>query len=630
MSVSASKRPVQKEDAPLFLLFRAIIDIYQSIPMPKVTRELRPHTDEKAKQTSDILKKLRTQSIEAEAEKLAQEVGLPYIDLHLYPADPEDVNLLPEEDAKKHTFALFKKDGLHAFIALGKPESPEAQAYCQALADSRGWRITLAVASIASLEKVWSSYGKHLLLESLDLMRVSLKGEDLNAFEKNFGDLLKLKEQASVSTSQIIEVVLAGATKLRGSDVHIEPGEDTARLRYRIDGILQDIGNLPHSVYHLALARIKMLASMKLNVRDRAQDGHFFILLGEERIDIRVSIIPGNHGENINMRLLNRDDVFVEMAALGLRGVSYTAIEQAVQKTNGMILNTGPTGSGKTTTLYSILQKINSPEIKIITIEDPIEYSLPGIVQTEVSKDREYTFATALRAIVRQDPDVVLVGEIRDDETADVAINAALTGHLVLTTLHTNNAIATIPRLLELGVKPSLIASAVNLIIGQRLVRVLCPKCKEAYAPAPQTIAALKKLLAFISPAAHIEIPESIEMLYRPKGCVDCNFTGYHGRIGIFEIVPITQSIRDSIGNLGTEKELFDLAFANGLVTMAQDGLLKVLDGSTTMDEVWRATGKDETLSELYKEFDTEAVPTKPKEEADSQEKTSEENSGTE
>lgn len=577
--------------------------------MPKVTRELRPSSIEKEKQTSDILKKLRTQSMEAEAEKLAQEVGLPYVDLHLYPADPDDVNVLPEADAKKHGLALFKKDGAHVFIALGNPNSPETQAYCQTLADSRGWRITLTVASRASLEKVWSSYGKHLLLESLDLMRVSLKGEDLDAFEKNFGDLLKLKEHAGISTSQIIEVVLAGATKLRGSDVHIEPSEDTARLRYRIDGILQDIGNLPRSIYHLALARIKMLSSMKLNIRDRAQDGHFFILLGNDRIDIRVSIIPGNHGENINMRLLNRNDVFVEMSALGLRGTSYASIEQAIQKTNGMILNTGPTGSGKTTTLYSVLQKINSPEIKIITVEDPIEYSLPGIVQTEVSKDREYTFATALRAIVRQDPDVVLVGEIRDDETADIAINAALTGHLVLSTLHTNNAIATIPRLLELGVKPSLIASAVNLIIGQRLVRILCTKCKEAYAPAPQTVHAIQKLLGMISPEAHIEIPEKIELLYRPKGCLACNFSGYYGRMGIFEVIPITQALRDKIGELGTEKELFDIAFSYGLITLAQDGLLKVLDGITTLDEVWRSTGKDESLHELYKEFDIGETP---------------------
>lgn len=573
--------------------------------MPKVTREIRPHSDEKNKKTADLLKKMREHSIEEEAEKLSKRVGLPYLDLHLFPIDPEDVSLLPEKEAREETLAIFKKNGSHVYIALGNPENSDSLSYCQKLSDKHGWKLSLVVVSKASLEKAWDAYRKKLLLESLDLMRVSLKGEDLEQFEKNFGELLKLKDDATFSTSQVIEIILAGATKLRGSDVHIEAeSEDTARLRYRIDGILQDIGHIPKAVYHLALSRIKMLSAMKLNVRDRAQDGHFFIMVSGERIDIRVSIIPGNNGENINMRLLNREDVFVDMIHLGVKGLAFDAIEHAIQKTNGMILNTGPTGSGKTTTLYSIIQKINSPEIKIITIEDPIEYSIPGIVQTEVSKDREYTFATALRAVVRQDPDVVLVGEIRDDETADVAVNAALTGHLVLSTLHTNNAIGTMPRLLELGVKPSLIASAVNLIIAQRLVRVLCEKCKEAYPPAPATVSAFKKLLALISPKAKVEIPEKIELLYRPKGCLTCNFSGYHGRIGIFEVISLTQKIRAMIAEMASENEILDEALSTGMLTMVQDGLLKVLEGTTTMDEVWRSTGKDDALRELYAELD--------------------------
>lgn len=569
--------------------------------MPKVSREIRPQSDEKARKTASLLKKMREESIETAAEKLAARTGLPYIDLHLYPVDVEDVALVPEADARRLGLAIFKRQGERAYLALLDPEAPGVGEYCQKLANDNSWRLTLTVASQASLDKAWMSYGQHLLLESLDLMRVSLKGEDLEKFEKNFGELLKLKDHSGINTTKIIEVVLSGAAKLRASDVHIEPeSEETSRLRYRIDGILQDIGHLPRSVYHLSLARIKMLASMKLNIRERAQDGHFFIMVGDNRVDIRVSIIPGNHGENINLRLLNREDVFVDLSSLGIRGAAFDAITRAIQKTTGMILNTGPTGSGKTTTLYSIIQKINSPEIKIITIEDPIEYAIPGIVQTEVSKNRDYTFATALRAIVRQDPDVILVGEIRDDETADIAINAALTGHLVLSTLHTNSAVATLPRFFELGVKPSLIASAVNLIIAQRLVRILCEKCKEAYAPAPSTVTAMKKLLAFIPPEAKVQIPETIDVLYRPKGCVHCNFSGYRGRKGIFEIIPITQTIRDMISNLATEKEIFDEAVKNGLVTMSQDGLLKVIDGLTAMDEVWRAMGKDEALKELY------------------------------
>jgi type IV pilus assembly protein PilB len=575
--------------------------------MPKVTKQIVPHTDERSQKTSDLLKKLRAESMEDRAHAAADKLGLPYLDLHLFPADPKDVALLPQADAEKWGACIFRKNGAHVYVGVENPELPGVLDFFQAFSDHHGWRLTLSVVSRSSLEKVWSGYANKPLLESLDLMRVSLKGEDLDHFEKNFGDLLKLGGSASsVSTSQIIEIILAGASKMRGSDVHIEPNEKTARLRYRVDGVLQDIGDLPHHIYQLALARIKMLGGMKINIRDRAQDGHFSITTERGRADIRVSLIPGNYGENINMRLLNQEDVNVDMLNLGIYGLAFEEVQRAIEKPNGMILNTGPTGSGKTTTLYSIINKINNPAIKIITIEDPIEYNIPGIVQTEISKDRNYTFAAALRAVVRQDPDVVLVGEIRDDETADVAVSAALTGHLVLSTLHTNNAIATIPRLLELGVKPSLIASAMNIIVAQRLVRILCEKCKEPYVPAQSTIDAIEKLLALIPEKAHLKKVEKIEVLYRPKGCVHCNFTGYYGRKGIFEVLAMTTEIRDLISAYATEKEIYDTAIRNGLVTMAQDGLIKVIEGHTTMEEVWGATGKEDSLRSLYATFEEE------------------------
>lgn len=573
--------------------------------MPKVSRRIVPATNEKTQRATDLLKKLREQSMEDRAHALADRLGLPYLDLHLFPADPKDVALLPEADAKRLNAALFRKNGSHVYVGLENPEDPTVLEFFQKLSNENGWRMTLSVVSHQSLEKVWSGYSNKPLLESLDILRVSLKGDDLEHFEKNFGDLLALgKESASVSTSQIIEIILAGASKMRGSDVHIEPAETTARLRYRIDGLLQDIGDLPQHMYQLALSRIKMLGGMRINVRDRAQDGHFSIQNGDNRIDIRVSLIPGNHGENINMRLLNSEDVNVDMNNLGIYGRAFEEVQKAIERPNGMILNTGPTGSGKTTTLYSIINKINNPSIKVITVEDPIEYNIPSIVQTEVSKDRNYTFAAALRAIVRQDPDVVLVGEIRDDETADVAVSAALTGHLVLSTLHTNNATATVSRLLELGVKPSLIASAMNIIIAQRLVRILCDECKEPYLPAASTIEAIQKLLAMIPEKAKIKRFEKIEVLYRPKGCVHCNFSGYFGRKGIFEVLPMTQEVRDLISEMATEKEIFDSAVKDGMVTMAQDGLIKVIEGHTTMDEVWAASGKEDSLRELYETFD--------------------------
>lgn len=574
--------------------------------MPQVSRRIVPAAlTEKTQRATDLLKKLREQSMEDRSHALADRLGLPYLDLHLFPADPKDVALLPEADAKKFNAALFRKNGSHVYIGLENPEDPAALQYFQELSNTNNWRLTLSVVSRQSLEKVWSSYSNKPLLESLDILRVSLKGDDLDHFEKNFGDLLALgQESASVSTSQIIEIILAGASKMRGSDVHIEPSETTARLRYRIDGLLQDIGDLPHHMYELALSRIKMLAGMRINVRDRAQDGHFSIVNGKNRIDIRVSLIPGNHGENINMRLLNSEDVNVDMSNLGIYGRAFEEVQKAIERPNGMILNTGPTGSGKTTTLYSIIGKINNPAIKIITVEDPIEYNIAGIVQTEVSKDRNYTFAAALRAIVRQDPDVVLVGEIRDDETADVAVSASLTGHLVLSTLHTNNSVATVSRLLELGVKPSLIASAMNVIIAQRLVRILCNECKEPYIPAASTLEGIQKLLAMIPEKAKVKKFPTIEVLYRPKGCVHCNLSGYFGRKGIFEVLPMTQTIRDLISSMATEKEIFDAAIQDGMATMAQDGLIKVLEGHTTMDEVWSASGKEDSLRDLYEIFE--------------------------
>lgn len=578
--------------------------------MVKVIHKNPALSDEKNEQTEEVLKKLRHTSIEHEAEALGRKNDLPYVDLQLFPLENEEVSLIPEADAKRLGLVLFKKQSGEALVALQNPTSKEALEYLQKFAGEYGLDLRLYIASLPSLEKAWKTYENHPLLESLDLMRVSLQGEDLEKFESDFGELLNLKGDVSrIPTSRIIEVILAGAHKLRASDIHFEPEEEKARLRYRIDGLLQEIGHLPKEIYRLALSRIKMLSKMKLNIRDRAQDGHFFIDLSNTRIDIRVNVIPGQHGENINMRLLTREDAFVPVEELGLRGQAYEEVKKQVAKPNGMILNTGPTGSGKTTTLYSLLGNINDPSLKIITIEDPIEYVLPGVVQTEVSKDKNYTFGQALRAIVRQDPDIVLVGEIRDEETADVSINAALTGHLVFTTLHTNNAAASIARMLELGVKPSLISTAVNVFIAQRLVRILCPHCKETYIPAEKTIAAFKKLLSLIPKEAKVEIPTHIKYLYKPVGCKECNFTGYRGRKGIFEVFPVTNKMADLISSLASEQEIQTAAVAGGMLTMSQDGLLKVLDGLTTMDEVWRSAGKEEELEDLYADILADTPP---------------------
>lgn len=571
--------------------------------MVKITHGGALLSDEKSKQADDLLQKMRSVSIEETASRLAATYGLPYIDLALFPVEEESLSLISESDARRLNLALFQKRSSRASFAILDPSSKETIEFITKTSQEKGWEIELYVVSAPALEATWKTYSRHTFIDSLDLVRVSLKGGDLETFDANFGELLELKENHRLNTSRATEIILAGAKKLEASDIHIEPEEERARLRYRIDGVLQNIGMLPLSIYRLLLSRIKMISKMRLNVRDKAQDGHFFVNLDEKRIDIRVNSIPGKYGESINMRLLSSDDVIADIDSLGLRGLAREEILKEVERPHGMILNTGPTGSGKTTTLYTLLHHINRPGTKIITVEDPIEYSLPGIVQTEVSKDKSYTFATALRAIVRQDPDVLLVGEIRDDETADIAVNAALTGHLVLSTLHANGAPAAVPRLIELGVKPSLITASLNIIIAQRLVRVLCKKCRISYEPAKSTFDVITKLITIISPKANVTLPKKINMLWKATGCADCHFTGYKGRIGIFEIFSLSKEIIEIINNMGNEREILKAALEGGMVTMTQDGILKTLEGITTLDEIWRVTDQVDMLKEIFLEL---------------------------
>ncbi len=564
-----------------------------------------PVGETKGTELEEKLSKLKSSSIEESASRLAAEVGLAYADLHLFPIVAEDIRLIPEEDALRLGIALFQKNGKIVHFALLDPRNTEAKQYIKSLTEKNDWQTTLHIVSKPSFDKAIAVYHDTPILKSLDLMKVSLSGSDLEDFDKNFGALANLENEAEkISTSQVLEIILAGAKKMRSSDIHLEPEEDVVRLRYRIDGVLHDIGRFSKSVSQLATSRIKMLGKMRLNVRDRAQDGHFFVDLEGKRVDIRVNAIPGKYGESINMRLLSGDDIIGKMEDLGLRGLAYELVQKEIAKPHGMILNTGPTGSGKTTTLYTLLNTLNEPGTKIITIEDPIEYSLPGIVQTEVSKNGDYTFAQGLRAVVRQDPDVILVGEIRDEETADISVNAALTGHLVLSTLHANSAAAAIPRLLELGMKRDLIASSINCFIAQRLVRKLCPDCKESYEPAKETVESLREFIAIISPKAKVDIPKDIPFLWKSKGCAKCNLTGFRGRVGIFEVFPIIPSIVELINNIETtENELLRAALEEGMITMTQDGLLKAIEGITTLEEVSRVADQGDILRDIYSEL---------------------------
>jgi type II secretory ATPase GspE/PulE/Tfp pilus assembly ATPase PilB-like protein len=572
--------------------------------MVKVSDKKLSHDEDKDIQAGKILQKMHEESEEEQAAQLAAELGLAYVDLNIFPVSSEDMRTVSERDSKKYNLAIFQRTGKEYRVGITNPADQETLSYIEKLKNENGWIVHLYVISNSSLKKIWKRYEEIPFLENLESMQIILKGKDLEDFEKEFGSLLDLRKRIrEIPTTQIISIIMAGAVKMKASDVHFEPQETEARMRFRIDGILQDIGNFPMDTYHFILSRIKMMGKMKINIRDIAQDGHFSVDIDNGKINVRTSIIPGNHGESIVMRLLSQADIMLSVEELGLRGLAYERVQKEAEKPNGMILTTGPTGSGKTTTLYALINKLNVPGVKIITIEDPIEYEVKNISQTQVQKERGYTFAEGLRAIVRQDPDVILVGEIRDDETADISVNAALTGHLVLSTLHTNNAPASVPRLIELGIKPTLIAPSVNAFIAQRLVRKLCTHCREEYVPARETIDSIKKILSIISPKAKLEIPKTVEKLYRPVGCDKCHGIGFKGRIGIFEVLTITESIEKLILEMGSEREITQAALEDGMITMAQDGILKAIEGLTSMDEVWHVTGQTDFLEDIYEKL---------------------------
>ncbi|MDD5145420.1 MAG: GspE/PulE family protein [Candidatus Pacebacteria bacterium] len=416
--------------------------------------------------------------------------------------------------------------------------------------------------------------------------------EEIKNSVKNISDLKeKIESYLAKDVTKILEIIFGGAISLEASDVHIEPISDAAKIRIRIDGALQDVLLLDKNIYENILSRIKLLSEIKLNVSDRPQDGRFSIFWDEIQIEIRTSVLPAEYGESIVLRILNPKSL-LDMETLGLRKDLLATFKGEIEKPNGMIIVTGPTGSGKTTTLYTFLKKIQKPEIKIITIEDPIEYHLEGISQTQVAQEKGYDFANGLKSIMRQDPDVILVGEIRDLETVDIALQAALTGHLVLTTLHTNDAAGTIARLLSLGAKLSNIGPAINMVIAERLSRRVCEKCVEFW---PISGEELKKFqIGLFGLSEILELPEigSQTKIPHAKGCRDCNFTGYRGRVGIFEAFLIDDEMEKFILTSPSIAALKERAIERGMVTMYQDGLVKVLEGVTTLDEIERITGE--------------------------------------
>ncbi len=544
----------------------------------------------------DQLIKIHREAEEKEAQRKAEKAGLSYLNLTTAPVQVDALKLVGEEEARRLLAAPFQLKDKNLALAAADPANAKIQTLVKKLTE-QGLNVKLFAASAGSLNHVWSFY-KYLPPPSEEITgKVSIEEKRLTELFQKLINLEKVKKEIlsfdfkKSPTGQILEVVLAGALNNRASDIHFEAEEKGTRLRYRIDGALHDVlTNLPNDIYKSIVSRTKLLSNLKLNVQDAPQDGRFTIRLDNKDIELRVSTIPSEFGETIVMRVLDPAAIRITLPQLGLRQDDLEIIKNQLNQPNGMALNTGPTGSGKTTTLYAFLLSKLSTEIKIITIEDPIEYHIEGLEQTQVDAEAGYDFAGGLRSIMRQDPDVILVGEVRDKETADIAIQAALTGHLVFSTVHANSASGAIPRLLDLGVKAASIGPALNLIIAQRLVRKLCEHCKVVEKPAPELQNKIKKFLTSLPKRVDRKDYENVQ-LFKPKGCAKCVGLGYKGRIAIFELLEVDDEMEALISPEVGESVILKQAFKKGMVTMQQDGVLKTISGITTFDEVEEVTG---------------------------------------
>jgi len=547
--------------------------------------------DEAKARLETKLEELKNKKIEEEAQKKAIALGLPYINLRGIPIPPEILRIIPEEEAKELSVIPFYKDERKINLATTDPTQPKILELIERIKSENNLEVFIYLTSLISFSSAFKLY------QSLPKIRKRVKGveiteDDLLRYQekiKNFQDLEE--EMKKGSSTELITLVIAMAIKSRASDIHIEAEEENVKFRFRIDGVLHQVANLPKSFWPAIISRVKILASLKINITDQPQDGRFSIFLSnKEKIDVRVSTIPSSFGESIVMRLLMSYSR-IGLEELGFRKKSLEIIKKEIEKPNGMIITTGPTGAGKTTTLHAILNYLNSPEIKIITLEEPIEYELPGIIQTAVDSSKGQSFAKNFRSIMRQDPDIIMVGEIRDQETAEVSIQAALTGHLVLSTLHTNDAAGAIPRFLALGVKPYLLAPALNVVIAQRLVRRICENCREEVKISKDLLEKVKKILNDLPEEEKKEIDFNNLKFYQGRGCEICQNIGYKERIGIFEFFVLNKELEKLIlkANL-SEYEMKEALKNQKMITMAQDGILKALEGITTIEEVFRVT----------------------------------------
>jgi type IV pilus assembly protein PilB len=502
---------------------------------------------------------------------LARQVGLEFVDLGDASIDPSAAALVPEQVARRYRAIPISLEGNTLVVAMSDPSNVFA------LDDIRtitGMDVRPVVATAADVDTAIRRYGQFEQSVEDVATEAATKAED---DELDLDGMPSAVEDAPII--RLVNLLVTQAVADRASDIHVEPTEKDMRIRYRIDGVLHEVMRSPKKIQNGLISRLKVMAEINIAERRVPQDGRISLVVGGKAVDLRVATLPTVFGEKVVIRILDKSSVLLKLSDLGFLESPYRAYEDAFRKPYGAILVTGPTGSGKSTTLYATLNIINSEDRNIITVEDPVEYRLPGVNQMQVNTKAGLTFSTALRSILRADPDVVLIGEIRDRETALIAVEAALTGHMVLSTLHTNDAASAITRLIEMEVEPYLVASALDCVVAQRLARQLCGRCKEGFAPSEVQLRE-----AGYPDEVHPEITE----LYRPVGCSHCGKTGYRGRLGLYEVMPVTEEVERMAVERRSSEDLRRLAMEQGMITLLQDGLEKVRMGQTSIEEIYR------------------------------------------
>lgn len=528
---------------------------------------------------------------------LAEVYNLQFVDLTNMKVEPELLELIPAALAKKYAAVPYQLQGEKLMVAMADPLDLQTIEFIER---KTGKTVIPAISTQKDIDHILEEQqGKAIGAE------ISAALEEISQTTVKIDETRTLDDQATLRDApiaRIVEMILQTAVKTGASDIHLEPGETSTRLRYRIDGILEEKRVIPKEMHDSIIARIKILSNMKIDEKRIPQDGRFRVNSGNKSTDLRVSSLPTIYGEKIVIRLLKEEGTVLTFKDLGLRGLSLKRLEEAMLRPTGMVLVTGPTGSGKTVTLASALAKINTVRVNVVTIEDPVEIRVPGVNQVQVNPQAGLTFAAGLRSFLRQDPNVVMVGEIRDSETAELAIHAALTGHLVLSTLHTNSAAGAIPRLLDMKMESFLLASTLNVVVAQRLVRKACEECKETYTPPQEILDTINEVLGSIENSQVImhkdkEIAEAIKKvrsgkieLYRGKGCDKCGKTGYKGRTGIFEVLEMNPQIGLLTMESKPEGDIEKQAVSDGMLSLIQDGYLKALEGITTLEEVLRVS----------------------------------------